>query len=344
MKIRIVEHPRGRWRPTAWLVLLCLVHGLPATAQDATSAGGSDQRPVSISLEDVEYPFPVDFISLQLQGEELRMAYMDVAPVGEPNGRSVVLLHGLNFFGEYWGGTIESLRQEGFRVVAVDQVGFGRSSKPALPYTLGLHAANTRRLLDHLGVERAAIVGHSFGGMLATRFALVYPEVTTHLALVNQIGLTDQRLSRPWHPTEEVFREELGRDLPAIRRTFERYYVEWRPEFERHVRVHHGWTLSGDWPRLAMIRALNRQVIYSEPVVHDWPHIRPRTLVIGGEVDGPDFPALARRSADAIPNAELVLFPGVGHNPHLEAPELFRPALIRFLHSEPLQTGDGEPR
>jgi pimeloyl-ACP methyl ester carboxylesterase len=339
MKNPIVEGACKAGRAAGWIALLCLVSGSRTLAQGALAPDSADHRPVSISLEDIEYPFPVDFMSLELHGEELRMAYMDVAPAGTPNGQSVVLLHGLNFFGEYWGGTIEALRREGFRVVAVDQVGFGRSSKPILPYTLGMHAANTRRLLNHLGIERAAIVGHSFGGMLATRFALVYPELTTHLALVNQIGLTDQRLSRAWRPTEEVFREELGRDLTAIRRTFERYYVDWRPEFERHIRIHHGWTLSGDWPRLAMIRALNRQVIYSEPVVHDWPHIHPRTLVIGGEVDGSDFPALARRSAEAIPNAELVLFPEVGHNPHLEAPALFRPALIRFLRSDPLPVG-----
>jgi pimeloyl-ACP methyl ester carboxylesterase len=306
----------------------------PATAQISATGEHADATPVSISLEDVPYPFPVQHMPLVLSGQDLRMAYMDVAPVGRATGRAVVLLHGLNFFGEYWGGTIEALRNEGFRVIAVDQIGFGRSSKPIIPYTLGQHAANTRKLLEKLGISEAAVVGHSFGGMLATRFALAYPEFTSHLALVNQIGMTDQRLDRPWRPTDEVYREELERDHGAIRRTFERYYVEWRPEFERHIRVHHGWTLSSEWPRLAMIRALNRQVIFSEPVVYDWPHIRAKTLVIGGEVDGPDFPGLARRVAATIPDARLVLFPGVGHNPHLEAPELFHPALIRFLLEE----------
>jgi pimeloyl-ACP methyl ester carboxylesterase len=323
-----------RWLP----ICLALATSLAATgvaAQDGGGAAAPVHPPVSISLEDIPYPFAVRYMPLVLYGQDVRMAYMDVAPAGTPNGASVVLLHGLNFFGEYWGGTIEALRGQGFRVIAVDQIGFGRSSKPIIPYTLGDHAANTRRLLEHLGIERAAIVGHSFGGMLATRFALFYPEVTTHLALVNQIGFTDARLSRPWRYTDEVYREELERSYPAIRGTFERYYVDWRPEFERHVGIHYGWTLSSEWPRLAMIRALNRQVIFAEPVVYDWPHIRSKTLVIGGEQDGPDFPALARMVADRIPGAELVLFPAVGHNPHLEAPELFHPVLIRFLLSDP---------
>jgi pimeloyl-ACP methyl ester carboxylesterase len=291
---------------------------------------------VSVNLEDVEYPFPVDYMAFTIYGRDLRMAYMDVEPVGTPNGQTVVLLHGLNFFGEYWGTTIEALRNAGFRVVAVDQIGFGRSSKPVIPYTLGDHAANTRRLLEHLEIERTAIVGHSFGGMLATRFALFYPEVTTHLVLVNQIGMSDARLSRPWRYTDEVYEANLQRDYQAIRSNIERYYVEWRPEFERHIRIHYGWTQSPEWPRLAMVRALNQQIIYAEPVVYDWPHIQPWTLVIGGEVDGPDFPGQARVVAETIPNAQIVLFPNVGHNPHLEAPDLFQPELIRFLESEPL--------
>lgn len=70
-------------------------------------------------------------------------------------------------------------------------------------------------------------------------------------------------------------------------------------------------------------------------MVHDWPQIETKALVIAGEEDGPDFPELARNVAESYPNAELVLFPNVGHNPHLEAPELFIPELIRFLESDP---------
>ncbi len=305
-------------------------------AQQGPPTPPPEYGPMSISMEDVEYPYPVDYMPLRRYGKDLRMAYMDVEPVGVPNGKTVVLLHGLNFFGEYWGGTMEVLSEEGFRVIAIDQIGFGRSSKPILPYSLVQHAANTRELLEHLDVSHAAIVGHSFGGMLATRFALIYPEITTHLALVNQIGMTDQRLSRGWRDTEEVYQGNLARDYDAIRANIERYYVEWRPEFERHVEIHYGWIRSSDWPRLARIRASNIQAIYTEPVVYDWPLIEARTLVIGGEEDGPNFPELAETVAESVPNAELVLFPDVGHNPHLEAPDIFHPELVRFLETDPM--------
>ena len=71
---------------------------------------------------------------LTLYGHDVRMAYMDVPAANQSNGHTVVLLHGMNFYGEYWSGTIDVLRKEGFRVVIPDQVGFGRSTK-AFPTT-----------------------------------------------------------------------------------------------------------------------------------------------------------------------------------------------------------------
>jgi len=297
----------------------------------------ADWGAVSIGLEDLPYPHPVQLLPLQLEGEEVFLAYMDVPPVGPGNGQTAVLLHGMNFFGEYWASTIEALTAAGYRVVVPDQVGYGRSSKPILAYNLHIKAANTRKLLQHLGIDRAAIIGHSMGGMVATRFAFSYPEMASHLVLVNQIGLTDARLDRPWRDTEEIYRANLSRSYEEIRVGQERYYVEWKPEYEKYVRIHYGWTLSADWPRMARVRALQQQVIYMDPVVYEWPHIQTRALVIGGEEDGPNYPALARAVAEALPHSELILFPRVGHNPHLEHAGPFHQALLEFLRSPPVE-------
>jgi pimeloyl-ACP methyl ester carboxylesterase len=164
----------------------------------------------------VPYPHPVKFLSLTLYGHDVRMAYMDVAPSTQPNGRSIVLLHGMNFFGEYWGGTIEVLRKEGFRVVVPDQVGFGRSTKAVIPYTVSDMAANTRKLLETVGIQRAIIVGHSMGGMVATRFALLYPDVVEKLVLYNQIGLTDARLERPPASVDAAYKGLLNQSYDAV--------------------------------------------------------------------------------------------------------------------------------
>lgn len=92
--------------------------------------------------------------------------------------------------------------------------------------------------------------------------------------------------------------------------------------------------LGGEWPRLSLVRAMAGNARSIDTLVNGWPQIETKAMVIGGAEDGPNFPELARRAAEALQNAELVLIPNVGHNPHLEAPELFNPELIRFLSSD----------
>jgi pimeloyl-ACP methyl ester carboxylesterase len=322
-------------------VALTLLTAAPAVAQEPPAAPPADWGPMSINLEDVPYPHPVSYFQFTLEGEDVRMAYMDVAPSGTPNGRNVILLHGMNFFGETWATTIEILRKEGYRVVAIDQIGYGRSSKPILHYTISTHASNTKKLLDHLNIKTTDIVTHSMGGMVGSRFAASYPDAVGNLAMINQIGLTDARSGRPWRDTSEVYKASLARDYAEIVRGMRAYYVYWKPEYLKYVRIHYGWTKSGDWPRMAMVRALQQQAIYADPVVYDWPRIKARTLVIGGEKDGPNFPAQARRVAETIPNGQLFLIPNIGHNPQFEAPELLYPPLLKFLKGEDVGTKKG---
>ena len=262
---------------------------------------------MSINLEDVPYPYPVVYLSFNLEGQDVRMAHMDVAPLGTPNGKSVVLLHGMNFFGEAWSSTIEMLRKEGYRVIVPDQIGYGRSSKPILHYSISTHAANTKRLLDHLGIKTTDIVTHSMGGMVASRFASSYPDAVGNLAMINQIGLTDAR--EPAAVARDLggaTRRRSARDYAEIVKGMRAYYVKWKPEYMKYVKIHYGWTRSGDWPRMAMVRALQQQAIYADPVVDDWPRIKARTLVIGGEKDGADYPGAGQaRGRDRAERAAL---------------------------------------
>ena len=292
-----------------------------------------DWGPISISVEEIDYPHPVSYLDLTILGKDVRMAYMDVHPADAANDRTVVLLHGLNFFGEYWEGSIDALTAAGYRVVVPDQVGFGRSSKPIIPYSFQKKAANTKALLDELGVESAVILGHSMGGMLATRFAYSYPETTDKLVLVNMIGKVDFRLLRGWQSADELYQSEMSRTYDDILQQQKNYYVEWKPEYEKYVRIHYGWLKSADWPQLAMVRALNRQMVYSQPVALEFAHLQVPALILSGKEDGPDFADQARNTAEKIPDAELILLDEVGHNPHLEAPERFHRKLIEYLNN-----------
>src|ERR1700690_1264475 len=134
-----------------------------------SSAHAADQRePYGIGLEGFAYPYPVSLLPLVNDGEQVRMAYMDVAPA-QPNGRIVVLLHGRNFPSSYWVAVIKTLTEAGYRVLVPDQIGFGKSSKPSADLHFDTLARNTIALLDHLRIAKADIVAHSLGGMIAVR-------------------------------------------------------------------------------------------------------------------------------------------------------------------------------
>src|SRR5690606_28850181 len=121
------------------------------------------------NLSNYRYPFEVEYLELNIQKKSLSMAYMDVK-AAVPNNRNIVLLHGKNFNGAYWETTVEALTNNGYRVIVPDQIGFGKSSKPQeFQYSFHQLAANTKALLESLQIEKAAILGHSMGGMLATR-------------------------------------------------------------------------------------------------------------------------------------------------------------------------------
>ncbi len=336
--------------PARWFVALALCGAISSALATGASAQTeppaeppADWEPTAIDYSNVPYPHPVHYLDVTLYGQDLRMAYMDVAPVGAPNGQTVVLFHGMNFFAAAFRPTIEALTQAGFRAIAVDRIGYGRSSKPIMHYNLHMPARNTKALLDHLGIEQAAIVGHSMGGMVATRFASTYPETTTHVVMVNQIGLTDTRHGRPWPDPEQSYQSALQTSYQSTLRGHVRYYPNgWKPEYLEWVKVQYGLTLNGDWPRMARVRAAQRQILYEDPVVHEWQYIDTKALVIGGAEDRlvSDYPALARNVAESMQNAELVIFPGVGHAPAFEIPDAFHAELIRFLRSDPNDPAD----
>ncbi len=319
-----------------------------AKAADAPFVGKFDAR-----LSGYSYPYEVSVRRFEAQRQQLEMAYMDVAPAGEPNGQTVLLLHGKNFSGAYWHTTIEALSRDGFRVVVPDQIGFGKSSKPAhFQYTFHALATHTRDLLAELGIAEATVVGHSMGGMVATRFALMFPNLAHKLVLVNPIGLEDWQQLVGYVPVRQWFQSELGKTPDKVRAYMKAAYFDgkWRGEYDALAELQMGWTESPDHPQIAWASALTYDMIYTQPVVHDFPRVTQPTLLIIGDRDRtalgrgsapPEVAAkmglygeLGKKTRDAIPNAELVELAGIGHIPQYEAPEAYLEALRGFLSKE----------
>lgn len=300
-------------------------------------------------LSQYQYPFPVKFLNLKLEEQGCRMAYMDVVPKGKPTGKpAILLLHGKNFFGAYWQNTIKYLNGQGYRVIVPDQIGFGKSTKADLHYSFHLLARNTKTLLDSLGVQKVVVVGHSMGGMLATRFALMYPEMALKLVLENPIGLEDYRQGVPFQTLDEAYQKELKNSETAIRNYFKTYFPAWKPEYEEWVRVPAAQISSPDFPVVALASAQTYDMIYQQPVSYEFQNLKVPTLLIIGQEDRTvvgkalvkdpqklaqmgQYPQLGKKTAQAIQNASLVELAGVGHIPHLQTPEKFHEALLKFL-------------
>jgi len=301
------------------------------------------------NLENISYPFSVEYFALNIQGEALKMAYMDVKPQN-PNGKTVVLLHGKNFCGAYWEKTAKDLSKQGYRVIIPDQIGFGKSSKPEnIQYSLQLLAQNTKKILEHLEIRKATIVGHSMGGMLATRFALMYPETAEKVVLENPIGLEDGKTIVPYQSLDEAYQSELKQNFETIKNYQLTFYYDnkWKPEYDQWVNILAGWTNNIDYPKLAKNAALLSDMIFTQPVVYEFSNLKMPVLLIIGQRDRTaigknrapkhlqeslgNYPALGKQAAKTIPNSTLIELENIGHLPHIEAYDQFITPLLNFL-------------
>ena len=208
---------------------LALCFGAAITLGAPFPTVATDDEPAyGPQLEGFEYPWPPSHFSFASQGEALDMAYLDVKPAA-PNGSVAVLLHGKNFCAATWQDTIAVLSEAGYRVIALDQIGFCKSTKPAhYQYSFQQLAGNTHALLASLGISRATIIGHSTGGMLGVRYGLMYPESVDQLVLVDPIGLEDWKAKGvPWQSVDAWYQQELHSTAETIR-DYERatYYAK----------------------------------------------------------------------------------------------------------------------
>jgi pimeloyl-ACP methyl ester carboxylesterase len=316
----------------------------------AHAAEPAQREPYGIGLEGFAYPYPVSLLPLVYDGEQVRMAYMDVPP-SQPNGRVVVLLHGRNFPSSYWAPVIKTLSDAGYRVVVPDQIGFGKSSKPSAELHFDTLARNTIALLDHLQIAKADVVAHSLGGMLGVRIARAYPDRVAHLLLTAPIGLEDYRLYVPPTPTEKILENEDKLTADGYRKQLETNYSLKLPPEQVTPFIEARFNIKGgaEYPRWLRAFVSSGQMIYREPVVHEIPLITQPTLFIMGADDHnapgkPNAPEalrpkmgqnaeLAHALAAKMPNARAEVIPDTGHLAFLEAPAKFNELMLAFLAS-----------
>ncbi|EFE94788.1 alpha/beta fold hydrolase [Serratia odorifera] len=314
-------------------------------------AAADDAAKYGQELEGFHYPYPLQKFTFSSQNQSLSMGYMDVAPSGEANGQTVVLMHGKNFCGATWEDTIKGLSRAGYRVIAPDQIGFCTSTKPAYyQYSFQQLAQNTHALLEKLKIDKVTVIGHSTGGMLATRYALMYPQATQRLVMINPIGLEDWKAKGvPWRSIDQWYQRELKTSAEGIKQyELKTYYVgRWKPQYDRWVDMLAGLNNGPGKQRVAWNSALIYDMIFTQPVYYEFKNLQtPTTLMIGtadttaigSDIAPPEVKALlghynvlGKQVAQLIPHATLVEFPGMGHAPQMEEPEKFNQALLKAL-------------
>ena len=328
----------------AFLFLVCAL-------ASGSAAADSGIRPLDARLTSYEYPYDISIRPVESQRQRLEMAYMDVKPPADKaNGHTVLLLHGKNFSGAYWGSTIEALVSEGYRCIVPDQIGFGKSTKPShFQFSFQELATQTHALLASLDVASATVVGHSMGGMLATRYALMFPGQTDALVLVNPIGLEDWKTVVPYRTIDQLYQSELAKTPQKVKAYMQKFYFdgEWSPTYDPLVEIQAGWTIGPDRELAAWVAALTADMVFTQPVVYQFPLVLVPTLLIIGTRDRTaigrdrvspevaatlgDYSVLGKQAAAAIPNAALAELDGVGHVPQYEAFDRYIAALKAFL-------------
>jgi pimeloyl-ACP methyl ester carboxylesterase len=295
----------------------------------------------------VTYPYPIQKFNITLENKAVQIAYMDAMPDSSSIHKTVLLFHGKNFNGYYWKDVMAFLVKAGFRVIVPDQPGWGRSDKPELNYSFHGLSYAMNRLLDSLHIDKVFLVGHSMGGMLAARFAMMYPNKVEKLVLENPIGLEDYKRFVPYQTIDQLYEKEISATYESYKKYQQSYYPQWKPEYEQYVQAQAEALKDPEFPRIARVNAITYQMIYEQPVCYEWDRIAAPTLLIIGTADRTvvgkallsdddknkygQYPALAQKTKEQIPNALLLELPGIGHIPHIQDPEQFKQVLLTFL-------------
>lgn len=269
-----------------------------------------------LEFEDFNYGFNVQ--KATLNGTEV--AYYD----GKTAGTPIVLIHGLASNMGFWRYAIPQLEQKGFRVVAIDLPGYGKSAKPyGAPYALSFYAQTVNELLKHLGIEKAIWAGHSMGGQISIVAALNFPERIDKLVLIAPAGIEAFKQGEgEWlrNATTPDFIKKTPPD--RIRANYSNNFYAWKDDYEWMIEERVRMMKAKDFDRFAYAVWKCVGAMLDEPVWDKLDKIAVPTLIVAGENDnlipnpflhGGKTIDVMRIGKEKIKNAKLAMLPETGH-------------------------------
>jgi pimeloyl-ACP methyl ester carboxylesterase len=243
------------------------------------------------------------------------------------DGPAVAFIHGFTLDRRMWDDQLPRFRER-YAVLRHDLRGFGQSSLPA-PGEAYTHPGDLAALLDHLEIERVALVALSMGGWVAIEFAQTFPERVSALVLVDSTvrgfaygPVQGETIGRFFRLGSEGRLAEAKADwLNAPLFTYSRTLPAVQARLAEMVANYSGWHLRNDDPHPEL----------EPPSIERLREIAAPALVVVGEHDIEDFHALADLLAERIPNARRLTLPNAGHMANMDAPEAFNRAALAFL-------------
>jgi pimeloyl-ACP methyl ester carboxylesterase len=246
-------------------------------------------------------------------------ANLKIAGEGEP----LLILHGWGGSSDSWIRAQELLAEEGFKVVVPDFPGFGKTKTPKKPWGLKDYSDFVFNLAEKTKLQNFFLLGHSFGGRIATKFAVLYPEKIKSLILCDSAGIKQK-----WGLKERLIFQlaKIGNALftpkPLIRfkdKARSLFYI-----FLRHK----------DYVKANGTMKETIKKIFEEDLLPELPRVKPPTLIIWGEKDKLVPVGYAFVFKEKIKNSKLEILPKIGHSPHLEVPKKLSEIILNFLKKQ----------
>lgn len=252
----------------------------------------------------------------------------------EGDGPPVVLISGLGY-GRWGWRYLTPLLSQGFRVVTFDNRGAGGSEKPPGPYSTPMMAADTLGLMDALGIERAHVVGHSLGSMIAQRMALSAPDRVAGLVLVSSTFGGPKCVPIPAAAMQSMM-DRSGPPEAVIERglriAFAPGFAERNPAVYQEVKAYRmTFPVPGAQYAAQVMAGAGHD---TEALLNQ---VRSPTLIVTGDQDVVVPAGNAELLRARIPKAMAEVLPGVGHMLPVEVPEQLAGMLTRFLGEVPLR-------
>lgn len=333
-------------RATMMLVVAVLSAGCVKRYGDATALKFDDLPYESVDGK----AWPLKSVTLEGAAARHKLSKapkLSYVELNESGAQTVVFLHGLGSYLKFWRAQLDATAALGYRVIAIDQLGFGKSEKPAqFPYTTESFAENVDELLTILKIDRAVLVGHSMGGQTALATAIRFPERVTALVLTSPAGFeTFTRREQKWF--KNVYSRTLVKDADeeaiwgAIRfQNFQHWSSEHEWLVEERVRLAKNDTF--DQYAYAQVRSVEG-LAKNDFVRESLNLVKAPTVIVFGTADrlipnaflhGGFTKDTMRIGNEKIAGSELVALKGCGHTVQLDCSKDFNDALFSFLKAK----------